>query len=207
MAPRRADLADRLPRPFYRRDPVTVARALLGQRLVCARGETRAAGVIVEAEAYLGIPDRAAHTHGGRRTERVRSMWSDGGHAYVYLVYGMHHCMNVVAGTDGDPVAVLVRALEPTEGLEAMCARRPRARLPRQLCSGPGKLCAALGIDRRHDGADLVSGDEVFIERLRQRSLPGRRIASGPRIGVGYAGEWAAEPLRFWIRDNPHVSR
>lgn len=198
---------DRLPRSFFRRDPVTVARELLGRRLVCRSDRTRAAGIIVETEAYLGVPDRAAHTHGGRRTERVRSMWGDGGHAYVYLVYGMHRCMNVVAGTDGDPVAVLVRALEPEENLAAMRERRVRARTETDLCSGPGKLCAALGIELEHDGEDLVTGDVLFVERVRADALPDARIAVGPRIGVDYAGEWARKPLRFWIRDNVHVSR
>lgn len=207
MSPRRPPSDVRLPRSFFRRDAVTVARELLGQRLVHSAGDTRTAGLIVETEAYLGVPDRAAHTHGGRRTERVRSMWGDGGHAYVYLIYGMHHCMNVVAGSDGDPVAVLIRALEPVESLDAMRARRPRARAETDLCSGPGKLCAALGIDRDLDGADLVAGERLFVERARDATLPDRRIASGPRIGVDYAGEWAHEPLRFWIRDNPHVSR
>src|SRR5690606_28960799 len=115
-------------REFYRRDPVTVARALLGQRLVRVAQGVRTAGLIVEVEAYLGIPDKAAHTCGGRRTPRNESMWGDGGHAYIYFTYGMHHCMNVVAGAPGSPVAVLLRALEPVEGLEAMYARRSKAK-------------------------------------------------------------------------------
>ena len=106
------------PRSFFRRDPVWVARKLLGHRLVSGVGGTRTAGIIVETEAYLGIADKAAHTYGGRRSRRNRTMWGAAGHAYVYFVYGMHHCINVVAGETGDPVAVLIRALEPDAGID-----------------------------------------------------------------------------------------
>src|SRR5262249_54888643 len=121
-------------------DPVTTARRLLGQELVHVVDGHRLAGRIVEVEAYLGAADRAAHTFGGRRSARNASMWAGGGHAYVYFVYGMHHCLNVVCGPAGSGTAVLVRALEPTEGIEAMFARRPAARRPTDLCSGPGGL-------------------------------------------------------------------
>ena len=119
-----------LSRSFYRRDVVAVARGLLGQRLVSRIDGHRTSGVIVETEAYLGVPDKAAHTFGGRRTARNATMWGEGGYAYVYFVYGMHHCLNVVAGEEGDPVAVLVRALEPDEGEAAMWRRRAAARRP-----------------------------------------------------------------------------
>ncbi len=197
----------RLPRSFYQRDAVTVARALLGQRLVRLLDGQRLAGLIVETEAYLGVEDAAAHTVGGRRTARNESMWGDGGHAYVYFTYGMHHCINAVAGTAGQPVAVLIRALEPVEGLEIMWQRRPKARHDRQLCAGPGRLTAALGIERELDGADLVRGEQLFIERARLRCVAGKRIIAGPRIGVDYAGEWTHKPLRFCLRDNSFVSR
>lgn len=196
-----------LQRSFYRRDAVTVARALLGQRLVTRIGGVRTSGIIVETEAYLGTDDKAAHTYGARRTARNESMWGDAGHTYVYFVYGMHHCANVVAGGPGDPVAVLLRALQPEDGLDTMFARRAAARRPADLCSGPAKLCEALGITRALDGADLVAGDIIGIERVRRRALPAARIAAGPRIGVDYAAEWSREPLRFWLQDNPHVSR
>lgn len=198
--------AVRLARHFYERDPIKVARGLLGQRLVRVAGGQRVAGIIVETEAYLGRVDRAAHSYRGR-TERNASMWLTGGHAYVYFIYGIHWCMNVVAGVAGDPVAVLVRALEPVEGLDFMRARRPRAKRDRDLCSGPGKLCEALAIDRRLDGVDLVTSDELFIEQERRRAYPSARITVGPRIGVDYAGEWAREPLRFHLTGHPHVSR
>lgn len=198
---------DRLGRSFYRRDPVAVAKALLGQRLVRVLDGQRLAGVIVEVEAYLGVADRAAHTYNGRRTARNESMWGDGGHAYVYFTYGMHYCLNAVAGTRGHPVAVLLRALEPVEGLEVMRKHRAKARRDTDLCSGPAKLCQAMAIDRRLDGHDLVSGSELFIERVRRRAHPLSMIVRGPRVGVAYAGAWARRPLRFYLKGNPHVSR
>lgn len=196
-----------MPRSFYRRGAVSVARRLLGQRLVTCIDNRRTSGIIVETEAYLGAVDKAAHTYGDRRTARNETMWGDGGHLYVYFVYGMHHCANVVAGAAGDPVAVLLRALEPEEGLDVMFERRAAATLPVDLCSGPGKLCQALGITRTLDGADLTASDAISIERLRQRAMSARQIASGPRIGVGYAQEWQHELLRFWVRNNPFVGR
>jgi DNA-3-methyladenine glycosylase len=191
----------------YEDDPVTVARRLLGQRLVRTLDGERLAGTIVEVEAYLGPPDRAAHTYGGRRTARNASMYLPGGHAYVYLTYGMHHCFNVVCGRRDDGVAVLVRALEPTEGLETMFCRRPAARRVRDLCSGPAKLTQALAVGRGMDGVDLRTSGELFIERLRRRPLPPGRIARRARVGVGYAGSWARRRLRFVIKANPYVSR
>lgn len=196
-----------MPRSFYRRGAVSVARRLLGQRLVTCIDNRRTSGIIVETEAYLGAVDKAAHTYGDRRTARNETMWGDGGHLYVYFVYGMHHCANVVAGAAGDPVAVLLRALEPEEGLDVMFERRAAATRPVDLCSGPGKLCQALGITRTLDGADLTASDAISIERLRQRAMSARQIASGPRIGVGYAQEWQHELLRFWVRNNPFVGR
>ena len=196
----------RLSRAFYRRDALVLARGLLGQRLVSQIGGIRTSGIIVETEAYLGIPDKAAHTYGGRKTARNRSMWGDGGTAYVYLVYGMHHCFNVVAGPVGEPIAVLVRGLQPDGGQGVMFERR-RVRRETDLASGPGKVCQALGIDRQQDGTDLVDGRLLYIERLRRRALPSRAITAAPRIGIPYAGEWQRRPLRLYIEGNPHVSR
>ncbi len=184
-------------------DPVTVARNLLGQRLVRVERGRRLAGIIVEVEAYLGARDRAAHTYGGRRTPRNESMYLRGGHVYVYFTYGMHHCMNVVCGEREEGVAVLLRAIEPTEGLDLMFDRRAAAKQPRDLCSGPAKLTRALGIDRSQDGLDLRESRELFIERRRGCAT----ITSTPRIGVDYAGAWAKRRLRFLIRGNDHLSR
>ncbi len=188
-------------------DPVTVARRLLGQRLVRVLDGERLAGIIVETEAYLGQEDRAAHTFGGRRTQRNESMYLPGGHAYVYFTYGMHHCLNVVCGGEDEGVAVLIRALEPVEGVETMFARRARARTEVDLCSGPAKLAEALGIDRSMDGVDFRRHSDLFIEKILARTLGRSRIAISPRIGVTYAKEWALELLRFYIQDNRNVSR
>jgi DNA-3-methyladenine glycosylase len=190
----------------FHSDPVTTARHLLGQELVHVVDGRRLAGRIVEVEAYLGPADRAAHTYGGRRTRRNASMWAGGGHAYVYFTYGMHHCLNVVCGEEGSGTAVLLRALEPTEGLDEMFARRPAARRASDLCAGPGRLTRALGIGLALDGSDLRRGAALWIEELRSRRLPDALVAATPRIGVGYAGRWARRRLRFLIRGHPSVS-
>lgn len=191
----------RLKHSFYARDAATVARALLGQVLVRVLDDgTRLAGRIIETEAYLGVEDKAAHSYGGRHTPRNAAMWGPAGRAYVYFVYGMHYCMNVVAEGPGRPGAVLLRALEPLEGVERMRAHRagriPAERLRRgDLCSGPAKLAQALAIDRDLDHADLVSGRSLFIER--GAPVPREEIVADPRVGVGYAEEWIEKPLRF----------
>jgi DNA-3-methyladenine glycosylase len=197
----------RATRTFFRQPPIDLAIALLGQTLVRMLDGQRLAGTIVEVEAYLGVEDRAAHTFGGRRTPRNEAMWMDGGHAYVYFTYGMHHCMNVVAGVDGQPVAVLLRALQPTEGLDIMRRHREKARRDRDLCSGPAKLAQALAVDRSMTGTDLVSSEILFVERALNQPLPEASMVRSPRIGIGYAGDWAARPLRFHLRGNEHVSK
>ena len=201
-APRR-----RPPRSFFRRNPASVARGLLGHRLVSSVGGTRTAGIIVETEAYLGIPDKASHTYGGRCTRRNRTMWGVAGHAYVYFVYGMHHCINVVAGEAGDPVAVLIRALEPDAGIGTMFRRRAKARHATDLCSGPAKLCLALGIDLGLDGEDLTSSHHLSVESPSRRPSLAATIVTTPRVGIAYAEEWQHAPLRFFVAGNPHVSQ
>ena len=184
----------RLTRRFFRRDPVTLAKALLGQVLVRRLDDGQElAGRIVEVEAYLGAEDHASHSYGDRRTGRNASMWLDGGHAYVYFVYGMHWCFNVVSDREEVPTACLIRALEPLAGLDEMRRRRGKQRKD-ELCSGPAKLAQALGIDRSVNGVDLVHSNWIFIERGRSRRS---RLLVRPRIGVSYAGNWAAKPLRF----------
>ena len=196
----------RLGRDFYTRpDTLGVARELLGKRLVVPDGAgRRVSGRVVEVEAYLGAEDRAAHSFGGRRTRRTETMFAVGGTAYVFFVYGMHHQFNVVTGPAGLPHAVLVRAVEPEEGVGVMKERRPVSK-ERELTSGPGKLCRALGLDLTYDGADLT-GRRVWLEDAGAAVAPGE-IASGPRIGVAYAGEDALRPWRFWVRGNAYVSR
>ena len=196
-----------LKRDFYTRaDTLRVARELLGKRLVVpsAEGE-RVSGRIVEVEAYLGVEDRAAHSYGGRRTRRTETMFAVGGTAYVFFVYGMHHQFNVVAGPEGRPHAVLVRAVEPLEGVELMRERRSVSK-DRELTSGPGKLCRALAIDLSFDGEDLTTGGRAWLEETGDRFEP-EQIAAGPRIGVAYAAEDALQPWRFWVKGNEYVSR
>jgi DNA-3-methyladenine glycosylase len=195
----------KLPREFYTRPNVlTVSREVLGKLLVVpAEDGTRVSGVIVETEAYRGPKDRASHAYGGRRTNRTETMYQIGGIAYVYFVYGMYNQFNVVTNVVDVPHAILVRALQPVEGIEIMRQRR-HGHSEKNLTNGPGKLCIALGIDRQLDKADLL-GDRVWLEE--REKISNRRIATGPRIGIDYAEEWVDKPWRFWIRDNPFVSR
>jgi DNA-3-methyladenine glycosylase len=195
----------KLPREFYTRsDVLEVARDLLGKKLVVPnRSGTRVAGLIVETEAYRGPEDHASHAYNSRRTNRTETMYGRGGTAYVYFVYGMYNQFNVVTNAEDVPHAILVRAVEPSEGLDIM-RRRRRGRSEYELTSGPGRLCLALGIDRKLDKADLL-GERVWIEE--GISISPRQITRGPRVGIDYADEWIKKPWRFWVRDNPFVSR
>jgi DNA-3-methyladenine glycosylase len=195
----------KLPREFYTRTNVlTVARDLLGKLLVVPTPNgQRVSGMIVEVEAYRGPEDRASHAYGGRRTRRTETMYQQGGIAYVYFVYGMYYQFNVVSNVADVPHAILVRALEPVEGIEIMRERR-HLHPDHNLTNGPGKLCIALGIDRQLDTADLL-GDRVWLEEFQ--SVRPSQIARGPRIGIDYAEEWIEKPWRFWIRGNSYVSR
>jgi DNA-3-methyladenine glycosylase len=196
---------NKLPRDFYTRaDVLEVARDLLGKKLVVpGKNGSRVAGIIVETEAYRGPEDRASHAYNGRRTNRTETMYGIGGTAYVYFVYGMYHQFNVVTNVADTPHAILVRAVEPSEGLDIM-RRRRRGRSEYELTSGPGRLCLAMGIDRTLDKADLL-GEGVWIEDAV--SISPRQIARGPRVGIDYAEEWITKPWRFWVRDNPFVSK
>ncbi len=193
-----------LGRSFYLGPTLRVARALLGKILVHEAPEGRAAGRIVEVEAYRGPRDRAAHSFGGRRTGRNEVMYGPPGHAYVYFVYGMHHCVNVVTRPAEVPEAVLIRALEPLDGIDLMRARRGIAGGPAwRLCRGPGATCQALGLTRAHNGADLVAGP---LRVLRAPALPAPQVARTARIGVAYAGADAQRPWRFVVRGSAAVS-
>ena len=187
-------------RSWFDRSAAELAPDLLGALLVHDTPQGRIAGRIVEVEAYLGPEDLAAHSSRGL-TPRNAVMFGPPGHLYVYLVYGMHHCANVVCGPGNKPEAVLLRAAALVDGQELARLRRgsvPAAR----LAAGPGNLASAFGIDRRLNGADLLAGPV----RLAARTS-GPEVERSPRIGVGYAGDWAARPLRFTIRDDPHRSR
>ena len=195
-----------LPRSFYERPTVEVARELLGKVLVRTGPVDRVAR-IVEVEAYLGVKDLASHARRGP-TPRAAIMFGPPGHLYVYLIYGMHHCMNVVTERDGVAGAVLLRAAEPLAGpdADAPSPGAGRARLERPL-SGPGKLCAGLGITRADNGLDLCDSSLVLAADPRTPHEIGRlRPKRSARIGVDYAGAWAGRLLRFYLAGNPHVS-
>jgi DNA-3-methyladenine glycosylase len=189
-------------RAWFDRPAAELALDLLGARLIHESVAGAVGGRIVEVEAYRGPEDLAAHSARGR-TPRNAVMFGPPGHCYVYLVYGLHHCLNVVAGPGLKPEAVLIRAMALDEGVDlARQQRGPRSR-PEGLASGPGNVGQALAVDRRLNGADLLGGPI----RIEPRSGPAPVVRRGPRIGVQYAGPWAARPLRFWIADDPHVSR
>lgn len=212
---------DRLSRAFFARDVVDVAQACLGLELEAYTSSGCARGRIVEVEAYRGPDDRAAHSYGGRRTARTEAMFGPPGHAYVFLIYGIHTHVNIVTGSVNEPHAVLIRALEPVSGVELMRERRvvttkggsaKRELSPHELCNGPGKLCQALDITRRFNGCDLLAmeaptaGSNVEYVSLKAGDAP-RRVGRSPRIGVDYAAEWASKPWRFFDLDSPFVSR
>jgi DNA-3-methyladenine glycosylase len=178
-----------LPRQFYARRALVVARDLLGMHLVHDDAGTRRVGRIVEVEAYQGPADLAAHSAKGR-TARNDVMFGPPGHAYVYFIYGFWYCVNVVVREEGVPHAVLIRALEPVEGLT-------------DKTWGPGLLCRAMNIDRRLNGTDLL-GAQLWLERPTNRRPV--RVARATRIGVDYSGDWAKKPWRFFDRDSPYVS-
>jgi DNA-3-methyladenine glycosylase len=180
----------KLPREFYGRATTLVARELLGMHLVHVVDGVERIGRIVETEAYLGPHDLAAHSARGR-TARTEIMFGPPGHAYVYMIYGMYFCLNVVTEREGHASAVLLRALEPLEHLEGRS-------------KGPGLLCKAMHIDKRQNGLDLL-GDELFVAAPAQ--APRIRIVKRPRIGVDYARHWARRLLRFYIKGNAYVSR
>jgi DNA-3-methyladenine glycosylase len=193
-----------LDRDFFARDSLTVARELLGQRLVRLLDGQRISGRIVEVEAYIGEDDQASHARPGR-TRRNAPMYGEAGYSYIYLIYGIHHCLNVVTEREGFPAALLIRALEPLEGGEKMQARRG-GRPRRQWTNGPGKLCQALEIDLRFNGADLCAPDALlFLER--EPPLPDETVATGPRVGVRGDEVALTIPWRFYVENSLYVSR
>lgn len=190
-------LAARLGRGFYAQPTLEVAPELLGRLLVFDGPRGPVGGRIVEVEAYVGTGDPASHAAAGR-TRRNASMWGEPGHAYVYFTYGMHHCLNVVTEADGRPAAVLIRALRPERGLSLLARRLPH-RPPERRLSGPGVVCAGLGLDRRHDGLDLVAGP-LWIGRARCRGV---HVERSRRIGIRHAIE---RPWRFYWKGERCVS-
>jgi DNA-3-methyladenine glycosylase len=193
----------KLPRGFYARPVLTVARECLGKLLVHRSPEGEAAGRIVETEAYRGPLDLAAHSARGLRTRRTEVMFGPPGYAYVYLIYGSSWAMNVIAATEGEPHGVLIRAIEPVRGVELMARRRGgKSAGARELTNGPGKLTQALGITGEDYGRDLC-GDRLF---LQEADRPVGRVGRSARINVDYAGAWATKRWRFYERGNRYVS-
>lgn len=194
-----------LPGSFYeRKDVVKIAKDLLGKMLVTNVGGVLTSGMIVETEAYAGVTDRASHAYGGRRTNRTEIMYMQGGVAYVYLCYGIHHLFNVVTNVRDVPHAVLIRAVEPVSGIEDMLRRRNKEKLQPVLTAGPGAMSEALGIRTHHTGLSL-QGPDIFIDEGIK--IKDRDIVAATRVGVAYALDDALRPYRFYIRDNRFVSK
>jgi DNA-3-methyladenine glycosylase len=201
-----------IPRISYERDTVIVAQQLVGKLLVRETGGRRLSGIIVETEAYKGYKDTASHAHKGP-TDRCKVMFGKAGFAYVYLTYGIHDMLNFVTEKKGFPSAVLIRAIEPVEGVDIMRINRKNVAKKRELTSGPGKLTKALGITRELNGIDLTNGSDIWVESLiaevpeniRKKTF---QIGTSTRIGIDYADKWSrSRKWRFYIKDNPFVSK
>jgi DNA-3-methyladenine glycosylase len=192
----------KLGRQFYSRSTLEVARSLLGKVLVRRLRGRNLAGKIVETEAYVGPHDLACHASKGK-TNRTSIMFQEGGCAYVYMIYGFYFCLNAVTEAEDYPAAVLIRAIEPLDHVPVMKRLRKNPDHNTNIGSGPGKLCMAMSIDKKLNGADLT-GDTLWIE---DRRLDVGRIITTPRVGVDYAGEYKDKPWRFYLDGNPHVSR
>ena len=197
----------RLPLSFYKQeDVVQIARDLLGNFLITNIGDKGiTGGMIVETEAYAGAIDKASHAFGNRKTPRTRIMYEEGGVAYVYFIYGFHYLFNVITNYSQVPHAVLIRAIEPVDGIDLMLKRRNMQTVERKLTAGPGILCKALGITKEQNGISLIE-DTIWIED-RHANVPAGNVIAGPRINVSYAGDDALLPYRFTIKDNKWISK
>ncbi len=191
---------------YYQNQDVTfLAKDLLGKVLYTQINSVITAGIIVETEAYFGVLDKASHAYAGRRTNRTETLYSQGGVAYVYLCYGLHNLFNIVSSVEGEPHAVLVRAVEPLLGIETMEIRRKMPAAKPAITAGPGSAAMALGIDRSFNNKDLTA-EEIWVEDHGTRYSPDN-IAAVPRVGVAYAGEDAFLPWRFFVKGNRYVSK
>ena len=198
------NLTELLSRP----DPVVVARSLIGVEIITRINGTITAARITETEAYRAPDDQASHARNHRRTKRTETFYRPAGTAYVYLCYGIHELFNVVTGSTEDPHAVLIRAVEPLEGIETMLARRAMKTLKSQLTAGPGVLSKALGITRQHNGVNLLGEHSPVQLRVTGPVPDPSEIIATPRIGIDYAGSpWVEKPWRFYLRDCSFVSR
>ncbi len=190
----------KLLREFYVRPSVVqIAKDLLGKYLLTRLEDTVTGGIIVETEAYAGPEDRASHAYNSRRTSRTEIMFHEGGVAYVYLCYGIHHLFNIVTNVEGIPHAILIRAIEPSDGIDQMLLRRNMKEVSPKLSGGPGTLTQALGIKTTHTQTDLT-GEQIWLED-RGFLVPEDKIIAGPRVGVSYAGEDAENPWRFQLKN------
>lgn len=198
----------RLKSDFYFQDTLTVAKQLLGKRFVRKIDGKILSGMIVETEAYIGAIDEASHAHRGM-TERNKIMWEQGGQLYVYQIYGMYYCMNIVTEQKGIAAAVLIRAIEPLENTEVMAMLRHIDTNDKSkkflIASGPGRVCQAINIDKKHNGTDLLIDDNITITEYKDYSSS--EIAVTPRINIDYAPVAADFPWRFFIKDNPYISK
>lgn len=196
----------KLPLSFYRNNDVLfLGKSLLGKYLFTKINDVITGGIIVETESYNGIDDKASHAYGNRFTKRTKTMFESGGVTYVYQCYGIHHLLNVVTSKRNIPKAVLIRAIEPTHGIEIMLKRRRKPTLTNQLTAGPGVLCQSLGITKAHDNIKLNSS-VIWIED-RNCFVLEKNIISGPRVGIDYAKEDALLPWRFRIAENKWTSK
>ena len=196
----------RLGRDFFLQPTLKVATNMLGKYLVHRVGKNVLVSRIVETEAYIGPRDKASHGYAGKKTQRNRAEYMLGGHIYIYLVYGMYWQMNISTGPEGEPECVLLRALEPVEGLEEMAKHRGTT-YTRNLTSGPGKLCIAMRFSGKNYGEDIVTSKNAWLED-RGDAIPRNMIVRGPRIGIDYAGPvWSKKQWRFWIKDNSFISK
>lgn len=198
-----------LSREFYNRDSIIVAKELLGKILVHETGGHKLVSKIVETEAYMGTIDKAAHSYGGKRTKRVEVMYGQPGYSYVYLIYGMYNCLNIVSSEEGIPHAVLIRGVEPIEGIDIMAKNRfdkayklLTKSQKKGLTNGPGKLCMALDIDRSHNGIDMC-GEKLYVKDGDNEEFD---VVSAKRVGIDYAEEAKDFLWRFYIKDNEYVS-
>ena len=191
-------MKNRIGKSFYLdKNVVVLAKKLLGKKLCTNFHGQFTSGIIIETEAYAGEIDKASHAYGGKKTERTKIMFEEGGTVYVYLCYGIHHLFNIVTNKKGIPHAILIRAIKPVDGIEIMMERRKKYKIDKTFSGGPGTVAQALGIQTRHSGKNLFE-KEIWVEETGIK-IPAKEIIAGPRIGVGYAGEDAELPYRFLI--------
>jgi DNA-3-methyladenine glycosylase len=189
---------------FWKQPTLTIAKSLLGMELIHENKTKTTSGIIVETEAYLGPEDKAAHSFGNRRTARTEVMFHEAGTIYTYFIYGMHVCFNIVTGPVNKPEAVLIRAIEPVVGIEIMKERRAGIKRETQLTNGPGKLSKSMGFTLEHNGLRINEGPILL---RKGRDANSSEISIGPRINIDYAEEAVHFPYRFWLKNNPYVSR